>query len=133
MSGLPKPFSQAPRLTIYRRELYDYAECINLAVLLEGRFPALDERLGSTVSDLLQHWQKNDGSFRSRKLLLGMGQRSHASLGAGAALPQSVLPARENAQCPGVLLMHRCCKSQTPLNTMADQPRVFRLQEIAAP
>ncbi len=71
MSGLPRPFSQAPRLTIYRHELYDYAECINLAVLLEGRFPALDERLGSTVSDLLQHWQKNDGAFRSRKLLLG--------------------------------------------------------------
>ncbi|MDH5670279.1 MAG: hypothetical protein OEY86_19950, partial [Nitrospira sp.] len=30
-SGLPKPFSKAPRLTIYRRELYDYAECINIA------------------------------------------------------------------------------------------------------
>lgn len=71
VGGLPKPFSQAPRLTIYRRELYDYAECINLAVLLEGQFPALDERLGATVSDLLQHWQKDNGSFRSRKLILG--------------------------------------------------------------
>ena len=69
--GLPKPFSKAPRLTVYRRELYDYAECINLAVLLKGRFPALEERLDSTVSDLLQHWQKDDGSFRSRRLLLG--------------------------------------------------------------
>src|SRR5215470_11778747 len=35
--GLPKPFSRKPRLTVYRRELYDYAECINLAVLLKGR------------------------------------------------------------------------------------------------
>jgi hypothetical protein len=69
--GLPKPFSKAPRLTVYRRELYDYAECINLAVLLKGRFPGLEERLDSTVSDLLQHWQKDDGSFRSRRLLLG--------------------------------------------------------------
>ena len=37
--GLPKPFSKAPRLTIYKRELYDYAECINLCQLLRGRFP----------------------------------------------------------------------------------------------
>ena len=36
--GLPKPFSRAPRLTVYRQELYDYAECLNLAVLLHGRF-----------------------------------------------------------------------------------------------
>jgi hypothetical protein len=69
--GLPKPFSKAPRLTMYRRELYDYAECINLALLLKGRFSVLEERLESTVSDLLRHWQKYDGSFRSRRLLLG--------------------------------------------------------------
>ena len=37
--GLPKPFSRPPRLIVYRRELYDYAECINLATLLKGRFP----------------------------------------------------------------------------------------------
>ena len=40
-NGLPMPFSKAPRLTVYRRELYDYAECINLAVLLGGRFSEL--------------------------------------------------------------------------------------------
>ena len=28
--GLPVPLSKAPRFTVYRRELYDYAECINL-------------------------------------------------------------------------------------------------------
>lgn len=70
-SGLPKPFSRAPRLTVYRQELYDYAECINLGVLLRGRFPELDERLKTTVADLLAHWVKPDGSFRSRRLLLG--------------------------------------------------------------
>lgn len=70
-SGLPKPFSSAPRLTVYRRELYDYAECINLGALLRGRFPSLDERLASTLRDLFENWQKNDGSFRSRQLLLG--------------------------------------------------------------
>lgn len=69
--GLPKPFSRAPRLTIYRRELYDYAECINLAVLLRGRFAALDQRLEVVVNDLLTRWQQPDGSFRSRHLLVG--------------------------------------------------------------
>jgi len=70
-NGLPKPFSKAPRLTVYRRELYDYAECINLAVLLHGRFSALDTILSSVVTDLLARWQKRDGSFRARELLLG--------------------------------------------------------------
>jgi hypothetical protein len=69
--GLPKPFSRAPRLTVYRQELYDYAECINLAVLLRGRFGELDARLRTTTDDLLANWQKPDGSFRSRRLLFG--------------------------------------------------------------
>jgi hypothetical protein len=70
-NGLPKPFSSAPRLTVYRQELYDYAECINLGTLLRGRFKELDERLQSTVTDLLGQWQKKNGSFRSRRLFLG--------------------------------------------------------------
>jgi len=70
-SGLPKPFSKAPRLTIYRRELYDYAECLNLAVLLNGRFPELDKRLETVLDHILTVWQRPDGSFRSRKLLFG--------------------------------------------------------------
>jgi hypothetical protein len=69
--GLPKPFSSRPRLTVYRRELYDYAECINLAVLLSGRFRRLDELLPIVLNDVLTVWQKPDGSFRSRRLLLG--------------------------------------------------------------
>jgi hypothetical protein len=71
MDGLPKPFSRAPRLTAYRRELYDYAECINLCTLLMGRFKELDNRLSSTLADLLARWRKNDGSFRSRQLIAG--------------------------------------------------------------
>ena len=67
--GLPKPFSRRPRLTVYRRELYDYAECINLAVLLKGRFPVLDQILSNVLD--LRGWRKPDGSFRSRQLLLG--------------------------------------------------------------
>ncbi len=69
--SLPIPFSKAPRLTVYRRELYDYAECINLATLLCGRFPDLDRALENVLRDLLARWQKPDGSFRARELLIG--------------------------------------------------------------
>jgi hypothetical protein len=68
---LPKPFSRPPRLTVYRRELYDYAECVSLATLLRGRFPELDAMLLAVLEDVLDRWQKPDGSFRSRQLLLG--------------------------------------------------------------
>jgi len=69
--NLPRPFSAAPRMTVYKRELYDYAECLNLACLLRGRFRALDERASATLADLLRNWRKPDGSFRSRRLLVG--------------------------------------------------------------
>jgi hypothetical protein len=69
--GLPKPFARAPRLTVYRRELYDYAECLNLATLLRGRFPALDAIRATVLRDTLERWQKADGSFLARQLLAG--------------------------------------------------------------
>jgi len=69
--GLPLPFSRRPRMTVYKRELYDYAECINLGVLLGGQFPDFENRLSAVVTDLLARWRKTDGSFRARELLLG--------------------------------------------------------------
>ena len=69
--GLPKPFSKAPRLTVYKRELYDCAECINLCLLLRDRFPELDTTLTTVVEGILNEWVKPDGSFRSRRLHLG--------------------------------------------------------------
>jgi hypothetical protein len=69
--GLPKPFSRAPRLTVYKRELYDCAECINLCMLLRDRFPALKTTLETVVREILANWVKRDGSFRSRRLHLG--------------------------------------------------------------
>jgi hypothetical protein len=69
--GLPKPFSKAPRLTVYKRELYDCAECINLCLLLRGRFPQLETTLETVVDGVLQDWIKPDGSFRSRRLHFG--------------------------------------------------------------
>jgi hypothetical protein len=69
--GIPKPFSRAPRLTVYQQELYDFAECINLATLLRGRFPELDRLVSIVINNILKIWQKPDGSFRSRRLWLG--------------------------------------------------------------
>jgi hypothetical protein len=69
--GLPRPFAKAPRLTIYKRELYDCAECINLCLLLRDRFPQLDNTLDRVVTAILRDWVKPDGSFRSRQLMAG--------------------------------------------------------------
>ncbi len=69
--GLPKPFSRAPRLTIYKRELYDCAECINLCLLLRDRFPKLQVTLQTVIESILKDWVKPDGSFRSRRLYFG--------------------------------------------------------------
>jgi hypothetical protein len=69
--GLPVPFAEAPRLTVYRRELYDYAECLNLGGLLHGRSPALAARAERALKDVLERWARPDGSFHSRELLLG--------------------------------------------------------------
>jgi hypothetical protein len=69
--GLPKPFARRPRLTVYRRELYDCAECLNLGFLLRGRYAQLDQVVDRTLNDVLQNWVLPTGAFRSRKLLLG--------------------------------------------------------------
>ncbi len=71
IDGLPKPFSRAPRLTVYKRELYDCAECINLCLLLRDRFPRLQTTLETVVREIPANWVKRDGSFRSRRLHLG--------------------------------------------------------------
>jgi hypothetical protein len=69
--GLPRPFSRPPRLIVYQRELYDYAECVNLGTLLKGRFPGFDDALATALRNILTVWQNADGSFRSRQLVFG--------------------------------------------------------------
>ncbi len=71
VDGLPKPFSKAPRLTVYKRELYDCAECINLCLLLRREFPHLEQALNKVLQHILDCWIKPDGSFRSRRLHFG--------------------------------------------------------------
>jgi hypothetical protein len=69
--GLPRPFSKAPRLTVYKRELYDCAECINLCLLLRDRFPQLNKTVRTVVTGILNDWINPDGAFRSRRLHFG--------------------------------------------------------------
>jgi hypothetical protein len=71
VDGMPKPFAKAPRLTVYKRELYDCAEAINLCLLLRDRFPQCAVTLETVVAGVLRDWVKPDGSFRSRRLYLG--------------------------------------------------------------
>lgn len=69
--GMPRPFSKAPRLTVYRHELYDCAECVNLCLLLRNHFPQLEKVLETVTAGFLKNWIKPDGSFRSRQLMFG--------------------------------------------------------------
>jgi hypothetical protein len=69
--GMPRPFAKAPRLTVYRHELYDSAECINLCLLLRNYFPQLNNTLEIVIAGILKNWVKPDGSFRSRQLMFG--------------------------------------------------------------
>jgi len=69
--GMPRPFSKAPRLTVYKCELYDCAECLNLCLLLRREFPQLQKTLETVIAGILENWVKPDGSFRSRKLMFG--------------------------------------------------------------
>jgi hypothetical protein len=69
--GLPKPFSRAPRLTVYRKELYDYAECLNLCLLLSDRSPEAGRTLKRVLQDVQERWRTGNGHFRARELYVG--------------------------------------------------------------
>ena len=79
--GLPKPFSKAPRLTVYKRELYDCAECINLCLLLRDRFPATGSNLGESRRSHFGCMGQARRIVPLSETTPGLGQRSHASLG----------------------------------------------------
>jgi hypothetical protein len=71
LQELPRPFAKAPRFTIYKRELYDYAECINLLTLAQSKHAGVGGRQDVVVDDILQRWQQPSGCFRTRQLLIG--------------------------------------------------------------
>jgi hypothetical protein len=70
-AGLPVPFAERPRLTLHRRDLYDYAEGINLALLARELIPEATAVLESLTRDLVERWQLPDGHFVTRQLAVG--------------------------------------------------------------
>ncbi len=70
---LPLPFAKTQRLSLLRRDLYDYAEGLNLALLLRDIDTDARTILRAILDDLLTRWQLSDGHFVSRELI---GRRS---------------------------------------------------------
>jgi hypothetical protein len=70
-NGQPIPYARAQHLTLYRRELYDYAEGINLALLLKDIDLDAPIILDELIRGLLEYWHLPDGHFVTRQLLLG--------------------------------------------------------------
>ena len=69
--GLPVPFARVQRLTLQRRDLYDYAEGISLAVLLHDDDPDATAIAGRLVEDLLANWVMPDGHFVTKQTVFG--------------------------------------------------------------
>jgi hypothetical protein len=69
--GRPLPFAERQRLVLIRRDLYDYAEGINLALLLREAQPDADDVLAGLLESLLGDWVLPDGHFVTRRLLAG--------------------------------------------------------------
>jgi hypothetical protein len=69
--GLPIPFAKTQRPTLQRRDLYDYAEGINLALLLEGDDPDAAAIASRLVEDLLTDWRLPDGRFVTKRTVVG--------------------------------------------------------------
>jgi len=69
--GLPVPFARTQRLTLQRRELYDYAEGINLGLLLEDEDRDATTIAMGLLADVLERWVLGDGHFVTRETVFG--------------------------------------------------------------
>jgi len=69
--GLPVPFARAQRLTLQRRELYDYAEGINLGLLLADVDREASAIAMALLADVLERWVLADGHFATRETVFG--------------------------------------------------------------
>jgi hypothetical protein len=70
-NGLPLPFGKKQRISFIRRELYDYAEGINICLLLKEFDHDSFDILTGMVKDLLENWILADGHFCTRQLWFG--------------------------------------------------------------
>jgi hypothetical protein len=79
--GFQAVFKSA-RMTVYQRELYDYAECVNLCVLLRARLPELEKVMNVVISDVLTpHGSSADGSLTCERIVAGWDNVSHSIAG----------------------------------------------------
>jgi hypothetical protein len=69
--GLPLPFAHAQRLSLLRRDLYDYAEGINLALLLSAEDPDAGAVASRLLCEVLDRWMLDDGHFVTRETVAG--------------------------------------------------------------
>jgi len=69
--GLPVPFARAQRPTLQRRELYDYAEGINLGLLLADVDRDASAIAMDLLADILERWILADGHFVTRETVFG--------------------------------------------------------------
>ena len=69
--GLPVPFARAQRLTLQRRDLYDYAEGINLGLLLTDVDPDASGIAAVMLAEVLNRWVLADGHFVTRETVFG--------------------------------------------------------------
>jgi hypothetical protein len=70
-TGQPVPFARAPRVTLRRRDLYDYAEGIELALLLEGADADAAAIADTLTRAVLDGWLLPDGSFVTAETIIG--------------------------------------------------------------
>lgn len=69
--GLPVPYARTQRLTLQRRELYDYAEGINLGLLLADVDRDAASIAMTLLADVLDRWILADGHFATRETVFG--------------------------------------------------------------
>jgi hypothetical protein len=67
----PIPDAVQPRVSLHRRDLYDYAEGINLALLLRDLKPEAVRILQGLLRGLAEEMTLSDGHFVTRKLIIG--------------------------------------------------------------
>jgi len=67
----PIPFAVRSRTSLHRRDLYDYAEGLNLALLLRDVEPGSREIGLRLLAGLVEHWALPDGHFVTRRLVVG--------------------------------------------------------------
>ncbi len=68
--GAPRAFARTQRVTLQYHELYDYAEGVNLALLMRELDPDADSILERLVGQLCAQWQAPDGHFVTRRYAL---------------------------------------------------------------